>query len=832
MPYQFKLCCNRFNPLLLAAFFVALQLVLPAIAKAASPTLIYDIQVEGLELIDKGTIYGSIQSRIGGPLSAAQVTADIKSLFELGFFANVQARVETQTPEETVLIFVIKEKPRIKTFSIEGNHHLDKKKFEEDLRVFEKNMIDTSRVKSDVAMIKGKYREDGFYSTQVDYDIVPAGDGWVNLTYRINEKPKVYITEIRVKGTQFYYPLDIERIMQSAEVDCFAWINDSGVFMEDKVNADLQMISQQYMTEGFIKVNVKKPKITIIRSKDFYKLVIDLEIVEGDRYFTRDIKIESEDGYDLLFAPETRIPELKLQKGDPFNPFKQNQDQFDMMQVYLEQGYAFANIRPLPKLDEETKEVDVLFLVSRRHKAYIGRVDVQGNYETQDYVIRRELQIHDNELFNGVKLRDSQAEIGRLGFFEPGTGIQFNRNPGSNEHEIDYELQLQETQTGSFSASLAYSALNGAALQLKLTKRNLFGTGKSLSFSVNKEQNGDSLYDLGLVNPYWLDTQGTQSINIFNQLKQYTEYQTKAFGANMGYSYPLWKHLYLLTKYSVVSEEYLNVISSNESLFGRDQNLYRSLKLGLSYNTVNNPMFPSTGYELRAETERFGGPFGGSIDYQSNSYSYSHFAPFNEAETIVGMLKLRMGQLIQTNPDELIPLHNRFRLGGSYDIRGHDPQRILGPSSYLYENEYFTGADVYPVQSDYSECDVKKKNRPASCPNNFDDLPTDKSEDRLYWDRHIGGNEYRLANLEMLFPLTREGRNIRGVVFYDIGNTWAEQKMYDLRGVTKSYSNTREAAGVGVRLITPMGVIRFEYGIKLDATSREKPGRFDFSISG
>ena len=103
----------------------------------------------------------------------------------------------------------------------------------------------------------------------------------------------------------------------------------------------------------------------------------------------------------------------------------------------------------------------------------------------------------------------------------------------------------------------------------------------------------------------------------------------------------------------------------------------------------------------------------------------------------------------------------------------------------------------------------------------------------LRWeDEHSKGNSKKLVNLEVLFPITREGRNVRGVVFYDAGNVWSEDRMYKIVGLKKDPWYFRKSAGFGIRLITPMGVFRFEYGTKLDKKPSETPSQFDFHISG
>lgn len=105
-------------------------------------------------------------------------------------------------------------------------------------------------------------------------------------------------------------------------------------------------------------------------------------------------------------------------------------------------------------------------------------------------------------------------------------------------------------------------------------------------------------------------------------------------------------------------------------------------------------------------------------------------------------------------------------------------------------------------------------------------------ETRRYWNDHTGGITKQILNLEVLFPLTREGQNVRGVVFFDAGNVWSEDRLYEISGQDNDRWKFRESAGLGARIVTPMGVLRFEYGMKLDREDGESTGKFDFHISG
>lgn len=789
---------------------------------------ISDIQVTGLKLIDKGLIYSTINSTLGQPVSPVTVSQDIKALHGLGYFKDIAVEVKELEGDKIQLIFLVQEKPRVSLISFEGNTLFDDSSFKDKLVTYVNNMVSLKKIRSDMRMIRDEYRKKGRLQTQVSYRLNRVSDAYVALTYVIEEAPSVYLTDITVTGTKFFFPIDIKRIMQSSEIDCYSSITDSGVFQESKVNIDQQIILQTYLQNGFIKVQIDKPKIVLVRKRDYNIVKIGLNIHEGKQYKTGNVYFVSTDGKDLLFDAEEMREKLKLKKGSIYNPFFQNQDRFKLNDLYSTRGYAFSRVRVQSNINEKTQTVDLTYHLTRGEKAYLGRIEIIGNYETQDKVVRRELAIHENELYNGAKIRESQQNIGRLGFFATGSGVRFKKDIDAENEVLDYQVKLQETQTGTFSGSISYAGNSGASLQLSVSKKNLFGTGQSATISTTQYAKGESRYNVSLTTPYWMETQFTRTVSAYSLFDEdsdtddYAYYDKRTTGGAYGLSYPIWKNWRLSSTYAYKGVNYSNIGEDGLNILGsKTKDIYSSLTLGLQYSTVNNPMFPTDGFEASTNIEQYGEALGGTVDFREYNFLSRYFKSLNQNKTVVFMAKYTYGHLEKTGSGD-IPVDQRYKIGGITSVRGHDWYDIEGGSSH------YDIRDSHPYQGDYSCNNANPADDDAECAT----VPAEMDETREYWNNHTGGITKQILNLELLFPLTREGQNIRGVVFFDAGNVWSEDEMYEISGENNDRWKFRKSAGLGARIVTPMGVLRFEYGMKLDKEEGESSGKFDFHISG
>ena len=780
-----------------------------------TPNLILEIKIEGNIQTTEGEIFSNLSTRIGNSLERKLITRDIKTIFSLGFFQDVVAEVEEIEGKGYILRFIVREKPRIASIRVVGNVKVRIEKIFEVMTLQIGGFYNKGLLEANLEKIRSVYRGQGYLKVKLIPEIRPRDAYNYDVTIRIEESTKLYITQIRVRGTKVFTELEIQRMLETAEVDCFDWMTDSGVFDEDKINNDLRNVVTQYLMRGYIRVFIDTPKITLIHNPEYSKIIVELDISEGEQYFTGKVDI----GGEIIGDKQKLLDTLKLKSGAPFNVVLRTQDQFRLQGIYQEQGYAFVQISPDIQVNEKTRIADVTYRIVKNDKAYIGRIEFQGNTETRDYVLRREFEIRENELFNGKKLRRSQQNLLALGYFEQSLNIE--RSQREEENIFDLSARVKESQTGTLQAQMAFSEQSGLTLGLSVSKGNFLGRGQTLRTTAQLSQrNVKQNISVDFIEPHLFGTDfssdSTVSARSLEDASELDRGRIEEIRIGQGFGHPILSVLRINFSFSAVNRVFEELEDSNVRL--------RTFTSSLSYNTVNHPIFPSGGTLLTFSVSQTGGRIlGGTTEFRRYRIHLRHFVNFNESNTLIMMFRMRLGFLEKVG-NNLIPPEERFRIGGINSLRGYNTNEIGGPYGRLEQNLNAilrisldeNGDPILDVSGNpiFRRVDSRTLGLPET------DLERLKG----------GGTIERLFNLELLFPLA--GSNVRGVLFYDAGQVNAEAEQYTILKEEKpGFFNLLHSVGGGVRVITPLGVLRFEYGRKLKVRKGESPDEFEFTIS-
>lgn len=743
-----------------------------ASAQAPESPIIETIEITGLLRIPESSVRAKLQTRVGSRLDRAVISDDIKRVFRMGTFKNV---IAAQKPTDTGVIirFIVIERPTIGRISFQGNDALDNDELQKvvDARPFQ--IANEVAIKAIVQKIRDLYVEEGYYLANVGYKLVDRRNNMVDLVFTIDEAQKVQVTSITFLGNTAIDDEELEGIIRTKEAGWFSFLTNSGQFKREALDTDVQMIRAYYLHKGFITIKVGTPVVTLAADKQSIDIMIPID--EGQPYTVRSVDVEG----DLLFERDFILAKLELKPGMTFDSLLMQQDTTTIKQLYQDLGYANVTISNASLQDPDELQIDFKYKIQKGSKVHIGRIVFEGNETTRDKVMRRVMSIHEGDLYNATNLNRSRQLIMRLGFFER---VDISTDPSPDPELIDLTVRVKERQTGTFQVGAGFSSLENFIATAQISKQNFMGHGQTVSVQATLSSIR-SLYTLSFHDPYFLDSNWILNADLFNFQQDFDDFTRGSTGGSLSWGYRFTEDLNMALAYKLE-----NVEISIGGLRGRTAvpianllggGLTSSLRATLSYDTRNDRMFPSGGQFSTASVE-WASQYIGSDNEFTRMIARSRWY-FNPVWKMVLKLNATIGYVI-SGTDAEVPIFERFFVGGIFDVRGFQ-RNSLGP-----------------------RIKVAGLREPGTSLNDFT----------------VGGNKELIFNVELEIPILAEV-GIRGVLFFDAGNAYDDDENIDV-------TQLRTAVGFGIRWWSPVGPLRFEWGIPLDPRPGEEPIVFEFTI--
>lgn len=758
---------------------VVLSLVLVCLllttAAYAQLTDIGEVAVEGNQRVELSAIKAVIKVKPGPSISIDDVDRDIKAIYHLGRFEDVSALVEMRGKVRT-LVYRVKERPLVRKVQFKGNDDFDDDKLRDLVTLKVPALYDPKEISESIRAMKDAYIKDGYHSIDITSSVDVDKDAVATVTFHIKEGPKALIDHIRFSGNTVFTDSQLRKVMETRERWWLSWLTGRGALVEDVLRNDLELIADKYYNDGYLQVKVRDPKITLSDDKEDIDILIPIE--EGDQFRYGSIDISG----DFIRPKPELLGMLTMKPGDIFSRKVLRENVLKLNDLYADDGYAYVNVSPLTKLDTERRLVNLNLSIEKGIQVHIGRVDISGNTKTRDKVIRRELDLVEGDLFSASKIKDGRRQIKNLGFFD---SVELNTAKTPQDDVVDLDVAVKERPTGNFTIGAGYSSIDGIVAQGSVSQDNLFGGGYKLNLSASIGGKSTT-YNIGLVDPYFLDTKVSLGGDLYKIDREYTDFDKSATGGDVKVGYPLGKDNRIYFIYRYEKKEISNVDPS-ASLLIRDQlgkSTLSSITLTLSRDTTDYRLDPTRGYMSSLTTEFAG--FGGTERYAKVvGDQRSYFPAFWKTYFSVHG---QIGQLFQVSGYEL-PLDEKFFLGGINSLRGFK-SREVGP-------------------------------RVVSASSTVDPVTGVVTAANIGYD-YPGADKEAYFNLEYLFPLIPDA-NLKGIMFFDAGNGWGTGQDFFSSGL-------RTSAGAGIRWFSPMGPLRLEWGYNLDPQPDEPQSRFEFSV--
>ena len=756
------------------------------VKKSVSPSVILsDITVDGLERSDPNTVFNILPVKVGERYSKDSEAQIVKSLYDSGLYENVSARLDG-----SVLKIKLSERPVISEFNITGMKKLDVKNFRETLKSkgfgqgtpYNPNTLE--QIKTELLQM---YRDSGLTAATVTTEAIKQDRNQVIVNIKVEEGKSTKIRAIKIEGNTHVSSYTIRNQMEMDKNGIFSWYTKDSVYSEERLKSDLENIRAYYYDRGYLDFDFTDVRVTPSAKAD--GVDINLAVKEGEQYRVSSISLVG----DTKGTPRADIEKLvKYNIGSVYSREKISKIVEKIHNRLGEDGYALAQVDVQPKLSSADHTVDVAIVVNPMERVYVRRVNIMGNSRTQDFVIRREVRQMESALFDGSKVQLSRDRIDRLGYFDK-VDVDVVPVPGTN-NQVDVNYSVNELPTGDLKLGLGYSTSDKVTLSGSITENNFMGSGQSLSVGIDTSSSTRNV-SISTTNPYFTKDGISQTVSAYYKRTDLSKLDLSdtiytTAGLNLLYGIPLSERHRL---YLGINPEYNKIeLDSSKSpigyidfmnKYGNGKNHFMTYALttGWSYDTRDSSVMPSRGQYQKLLTSV--APFG-DLKYYTVSYQYQHFLPLSKRITLALNTQFDYGK---GYGGSAFPFYNNYYAGGIGSVRGYD-SGTLGPKETKNSGDTTSGSYNYVV-----------------------------------------GNKRAVANLELQFPFPGmvKSKAARLFVFADAGGVWSD---YKSSAYVAGSEGMRYSAGVGLLWASPIGPLKFSYGIPIKKKDSDQEQRFQFQI--
>lgn len=691
-----------------------------------------DLKILGKELLAKLIIKGNryieddaiklvLKSKEGDLYSPSALQKDLKRVYEMGYFSDVQIDSE-DSPEGKKVALIVVERPVVNQIKIQGNKYIKTPDIQKALGIKLGRVLDQNQVRKDVKSIRKLYTDKGYLNAKIDFKLTSSKQGETSVDFYIRENEIAKIKKILFSGNEHLEDKKLKRIMETREKNLLSFITNAGIFKKEAFQKDLDRITAFYYNEGYIKAKIGDPTITH-KKKNIY---ITIPVEEGDPFTIGDVAITG----DLIVPLETLSQELKTVEGKVFRSSFLNKDMVSLSEFYSDQGYANVDITPLTTINDEEKTVNINFEIAQGEKIYFEKIIITGNNRTRDKVIRRELKVAEGELYSNSKIKRSRQKLDNLGFFKK---VNLTTARAGTPNKVVLNVEVEEKPTGSLSFGAGYSSVDSLVGMIQLSQDNFLGKGQRLD--LRTQLGGTNRLMFSFTEPWFLDTRWKAGVDLFNMERFYEDFDSESMGGGIRTGHPVgeFTRVDFSYEYEEVDISDVDDDASLEILQQEGASTTGAIIAGITRNTLDNRFTPRRGTVTRFSS-KFAG-LGGDNRFVTFIGSASRYFPLPRDSAF--MIRGTIGYAIGYNGED-VPIHEKFFLGGLDSIRGFE-DRSVGP----------------------------KERRGA-----FNPFIRQRDEKDV-----VGGEKELFVNFEYIFPILKE-TGIRGVIFFDAGNAYKKSESY------------------------------------------------------
>lgn len=802
---------------------ISLLLALGATFAQADSFTVKDIRVDGLQRVSAGTVFSAFPINIGDKVDNSKLASASRTLFATGYFNDIELM-----RDGNILVINLVELPTITALEIDGNSAIETEQLKEGLKqaglaegyVFKRSTLERLELE-----LERQYVSQGRYDAQIDTDVKKLPRNRVSLTINVDEGSVASISHINIVGSENFEKEELLSQFELKPTNLWSWYSSDDKYSREKLSGDLERLRSYYLDRGFIRFNVESTQVSLSPNKE--DVYISVNVHEGDVYTVNKVNLAGE----LILDEEILRKLVIMEEGQTFSRQKVTFTQDLIAKRLGNEGFTFASVNGVPKINDEDKTVELTFFIEPGKRTYVRRINFTGNESTMDEVLRREMVQMEAGWASTELIEQSKSRLEQLGFFK-GVNVETPKVPGSDDL-IDVNYSVEEQPSGSLNLSVGYSSSDGVILGTSISQNNFMGTGKKMSTSLNKTDAVSSL-NLSYTDPYYTVDGISRGYSLFYSKTDFSElylsdYNTDTYGGRTTFGFPISgrerlsfsievSRTLMETQDSYIAEEILDFVEDEGDDF-----VEVTLGSSWSWTTLNRGLFPTAGAKQSLALEAT--VPGSELEYYRVTYNAQKYFPITKTGDWTFRIRTELGYGDGYGDTEGLPFFRNFRAGGVGSVRGYS-SNTLGPRGAIASAQATTDDDGVEV---------------------IIDSDGDGVQDVLYYadDDSLGGNLLTEASMELIFPLpfVEDQRSMRSAFFLDAGNVFDTECLVltGANGTDNSNEHPsckegfdvdeiRFGAGVSLTWVTAIGPLTFTFARALNSQDDDETEGFEFSL--
>lgn len=638
---------------------------------SASAGTIQDIRVEGNQRIEASTIQSYMLVEPGQPFDPAQIDRSLKTLYATGLFQDVSI-----TRQGDTLVVHVVENPIVNQVAFEGNHVETDDQLRGVVQLRARSVFTPAGAEADRQRILDAYATRGRYDATVEPEIIRLPENRVNVVFRIHDGPETLISRITFVGNHAYGEGTLAEAINSRPERWWAFLSTADQYTAEKLGYDKELLRRFYLKHGYVDFEITSATAEL--APDRKSFFLTFVIHEGERYRVGKITINSQ----LRgITPQLLQRDLKLASGDWYDGDAVGRTADAMEDDVRNHGFAFVQVTPRIERNPKARTVALAFDVAEGPRVYVERIDITGNQQTMDKVIRREFRLAEGDAYNQELLRRTRQRLQDLNYFN---NVTITTTPGSAPDKAVITTNVEEKATGEFSLGGGYSTDAGFLLSTGIHENNIVGTGIDAGINGVLAQKESSI-DLSVTDPYFLDRNlifGGDVFLIQTNTLGTEPYNERRVGFTTRLGYDVNDHLRQVWSYSLVGRDLYDITTDDffiESQAGGSLLSQISQVVTLDYR--DSRIAPHSGSLLSFGSDYAG--IGGDAHFVRTRVDGAYYIPldFLSGNSDWGLaLTAGTGYLFNLGHQESVI--DRFYLGGDnlrgFEIGGVGPH-VLNP---------------------------------------------------------------------------------------------------------------------------------------------------------